>query len=77
MLTTRGWWWLFHASWTAGLGLLLRLEGISFLGFMGLAWLLASWVRLRLCCAGFPAVVSMTREVADRGGAVRMLRAGR
>jgi len=77
MLTTRGWWWLFHASWATGLGLLLRLEGISFLGFMGLAWLLASWVRLRLGCAGFPAVVSMTREVADRGGAVRMLRAGR
>jgi len=77
MLTARGWWWLFHSAWATGVGLLFRLEGISFLGLVAMAWLLAAWVRLRLCTAGFPRVVSLTRTLSDRGGSLRMLRAGR
>ena len=77
MLTARGWWWLFHSAWATGAGLLFRLEGISFLGLFAMAWLLAAWLRLKLCTAGFPRVVSMTRTLSDRGGALRMLRAGR
>lgn len=77
MLTARGWWWLFHAAWATCLGLLLRLEGISFLGLASLAWLLAAWVRLKVSTAGFPRSVRMTRTLSDRGGTVRMLRAGR
>jgi uncharacterized protein (DUF58 family) len=58
-------------------GLVFQNEGLSFLGLMALGWLLAAWVRTRLSVAGFPAIASFTRTISDRGGKVRMLRAGR
>lgn len=77
MLTARGWWMLVLITWLIGLGALVRLQLLLFLGLTLLFWFLLEWGLFTIRSLTACQKVTVTRGVEDERGPVKTLWAGR